>query len=342
MGVRFGVEQTDVAKILRAQTEISGLTDRQAFNVQNSIARLASRQGVLAKDVFADIAQNTEMFAKFAKDGGQNIGLAAVQAKKLGLSLDTVGTIAENILDFQTSIESELKASLLLGRQLNLNRARELALAGNMAGLQEEIVRLVGSEQELNRLNVIERKTLAQALGITVEQLSKLAGGEVEVKNSEMKQNTDQMAALTQVLLAATIVQGARVGLPLLGKGFDMAVGAAGFGRVTKGVFKSGPRAGQTFLQQGGKFVSNTTTNRMLTSRLGTMALVGSRLIPQIALISAGIFALTKVVQHISGKSDDIADNTRKTVSTMAQDSNWPLITSDKLGSGAKYIPNKG
>ena len=328
MGVRFGVEQTDVAKILRAQTEISGLTDRQAFNVQNSIARLASRQGVLAKDVFSDIAANTELFAKFAKDGGQNIGLAAVQAKRLGLSLDTVGTIAESVLDFQSSIEGELKASLLIGRQLNLNRARELALAGDLAGLQQEIVSLVGSEQELNRLNIIQRKSLAQALGITVEQLGKLAGGEVELKSSEMKQNTDQMAALTRVMLAFTIAQGFRVGVPLLGKGFDMAAGAAGIQRTTTGVFKSGPRAGQTFLKQGGKFVSNTATNRMLTSRLGTMALVGSRLIPQIALISAGIFGLTKLVQHISGKSDDIADNTKKSVS---QELNFPIFTSEAL-----------
>ena len=73
--------------------------------------------------------------------------------------------IYEGVLDFQSSIESELQASLLIGRQLNLNRARELALAGDLAGLQQEIVKQVGSEAELNRLNVIQRKSLAEALG---------------------------------------------------------------------------------------------------------------------------------------------------------------------------------
>ncbi len=141
------------------------------MNIQTQISRFAKLRGVLPKDIIADIANNTELFAKFAKDGGMNIGLAAVQAKELGLSLSTVENISTSLLDFQSSIEGELKASLLIGRQLNLNKARELALAGDLAGLQQEIVSQVGSEAELNRLNVIQRKALAQALGITVAEL---------------------------------------------------------------------------------------------------------------------------------------------------------------------------
>ena len=211
LGVRFGVEQTDVAKILRAQTEISGLSQGQALDIQSSIATLAGRRGVLAKDVFADIAQNTELFANFAKDGGLNIGRAAVQAKELGLSLDTVGKVAENVLDFQSSIESELQASLLIGRQLNLNRARELSLAGDIEGLQKEIVKLVGSEAEFNQLNVIQRKKFAQALGVTTTELSKLVSGEVQLKSNDTKDNTDAVRGLTMVMIAATGVQAGKL-----------------------------------------------------------------------------------------------------------------------------------
>ena len=211
LGVRFGVEQTDVAKILRAQTEISGLSQGQALDIQSSIATLAGRRGVLAKDVFADIAQNTELFANFARDGGMNIGRAAVQAKELGLSLDTVGKVAENVLDFQTSIESELQASLLIGRQLNLNRARELSLAGDLEGLQKEIVKLVGSEAEFNQLNVIQRKKFAQALGVTTTELSKLVSGEVQLKSNDTKDNTDAVRELTMVMMIAAGFQAGKV-----------------------------------------------------------------------------------------------------------------------------------
>ena len=208
---RFGIDTSDSAKILQAQTAISGLTDKQARDTQLSIARFARLRNVLPADVLGDIASNTEMFAKFAKDGGVNLGIAAVQAKELGLSLSTIDSISSSILSFQSSIESELEASLLIGRQLNLNRARELALAGDQAGLLQEIVKQVGSEEELNRMNVIQRKKLAEALGITVQELGKLADRQVELGSSDIQKNTLALKELNKVLLATAGIGAGKV-----------------------------------------------------------------------------------------------------------------------------------
>ena len=87
----------------------------------------ARTAGVMPKLVLDDIANSTETFAKFAKDGGKNISCCC-RTKKLGLNLDTVAGIAESLLDFESSIEKQMEASVLLGRQLNLDKARELAL----------------------------------------------------------------------------------------------------------------------------------------------------------------------------------------------------------------------
>jgi len=249
---RFGIDQGEAAKILRAQTELSGLSDNQALNIQKNIANFARLRGVIPKDIIKDIADNTKLFAEFAKDGGQNIGLAAVEAKRLGLSLDTVASISDSLLDFQTSIEAELQASLLIGRQLNLNKARELALSGDLAGVQREIVKQIGSEAELNKLNVIQRRKLATALGITVAQLNKLAGGEVEFASSDIDRNTIAMDRLTNSIIAATAIGGGRAILAgrsglartvlrsrLVGataaRGLAMGAGAVGFGATGVG-----------------------------------------------------------------------------------------------------------
>ena len=208
---RFGIDEKDQAKILAAQINISGASKQTALNIQSTLAKSASMRGVLPEDVFQDIANNTEQFATFAKDGGQNIGEAAIRARELGISLDTVFKVSDGILDFQSSIENELKASLLIGRQLNLNEARRLAMAGDQAGLQEEILRQVGSEEELQRMNAIQRKSLAGALGVTVLELNKLASGELEVKNSDMKQNTDAMRTLTVVMAGAVLAFAGRL-----------------------------------------------------------------------------------------------------------------------------------
>ena len=73
-----------------------------------------------------------------------------------------------------SSIEKSLEASVLLGRQINTDRARQLAFAGDQKGLLEEIQRLVGGEAEFEALNFAQRRALAGAVGTSVEQLSRL------------------------------------------------------------------------------------------------------------------------------------------------------------------------
>jgi len=278
----FGTSADESAKILQAQTEIAGLTDKQAFAIQKQIGRFAALRGVLPKDVLSDLASNTELFAKFAQDGGRNLGLAAVQAKELGLGLSTVGTIAESVLDFQTSIESELQASLLIGRQLNLNRARELALAGDLAGLQQEVVRLVGSEQELNRLNVIQRKSLANALGITVAELGRLAGGEVDLQSTDTQQNTQAVRNLTLVLATTTAGLGARAG-------FAGRVGLA-----------------QGIVRRGGGRVLATRAAALLGVASG-----GGALLAAVLGVGSILGIIRSLMQKTADSNDLIAGNTR-------------------------------
>jgi hypothetical protein len=336
LGVRFGVEQTDVAKILRAQTEISGLTQGQALDIQSSIASLAGQRGVLAKDVFSDIAENTELFANFAKDGGQNIGRAAVEAKQLGLSLDTVGKIAESVLDFQSSIEGELKASLLIGRQLNLNRARELSLAGDMAGLQREILSLVGSEAQFNQMNVIQRKALAQALGVTTTELSKLVSGKLEVKNRDMLDNTKAMGFLTQALLISTAVQTGRLlgpgGLNLIGKNARYAPQLGRIkadGTLDKRFAVNKKLMSQGLKVQGGKIVGGMVGRRALASVTGlAFGPIGFG----IATIVTFMPQILGLIKKLTGSNDEIASNTKKQIS---QELNYPLFSSETLSSNA-------
>lgn len=341
LGVRFGVEQTDVAKILRAQTEISGLSQGQALDIQSSIATLAGRRGVLAKDVFSDIASSTELFANFARDGGMNIGRAAVQAKELGLSLDTVGKVAENVLDFQSSIESELQASLLIGRQLNLNKARELSLAGDLEGLQKEIVKLVGSEAEFNQLNVIQRKKFAQALGVTTTELSKLVSGEVQLKSNDTKDNTDAVRALTLIM---TVAAGAQVGRLARGVGGMFSTqlakrqSALKINRTASGGFKiAGSGPGRPFKTMKEAKIARGT---MMTTPAMRMLGGGARFIPYVGQIITALSFLPMLFslgQRFMGKSEE---QTRK--QDIASKLNFPVFSSELMSSTNSTTPSSG
>ena len=97
---------------------------------------------------------------------------AVATAKSLGVEMEAISNSAGQLLDFESSIEKELQAELLLGRDINLERARQAALTGDQTALMEELVREAGSLEELQQMNVLQQEALAGALGISVDQLS--------------------------------------------------------------------------------------------------------------------------------------------------------------------------
>jgi hypothetical protein len=97
---------------------------------------------------------------------------AVTQAKMLGLNMEQTAKMAGKLLDFESSIEAELEAELLTGRDLNLEQARLLALKGDTAGAAAEIAKQVGSSAEFAQMNVIAQQSLADAAGLTVDELS--------------------------------------------------------------------------------------------------------------------------------------------------------------------------
>ena len=171
--VAIGLTNQEGAQLFGTLKSIVGLTDEQAENLAKQTALLADQEGLLPNAVFRDIVGSTDAIAGFTKDGGKNIAKAAIEAKKLGTNLDTAAKIADGLLEFDTSIEAALEASLLIGRNINLDRARQLALSGDISGAMKDVVSQLGSEAEFNRLNVIQRDALAKAVGVSRGELAK-------------------------------------------------------------------------------------------------------------------------------------------------------------------------
>ena len=112
---------------------------------------MAQGTGVAPVDILKDMSNSFVTIAKFSDESGENIAKASIMALKLGTNLDTVAGIAEGLLDFESSINKEVEASVLIGRSLNFQRARELALANDIEGAMANVVSQLGSEEEFNR-----------------------------------------------------------------------------------------------------------------------------------------------------------------------------------------------
>jgi len=172
--VATGISNDEATKLFGTFMKIGGLTSDQAENLIESTAQLAAQKGVAPKAVLQDMASSAEEIAGFTKGTGENIAEAAVQARQMGLSLSTTAKIAEGLLDFESSIANEIEASVMIGRQLNFQKARQLALDGDIAGATKDIVSQLGSEAEFNKLNFLQRKSLAKSIGVSVTEMKKL------------------------------------------------------------------------------------------------------------------------------------------------------------------------
>ena len=87
-------------------------------------------------EVVAEIASaSDETLAMFGK---QNMELEkqVLIGKKIGLNLNQQASIAKSLLDIESSIEAEMEARVLTGKELNLDKARELALEGDISEQQ--------------------------------------------------------------------------------------------------------------------------------------------------------------------------------------------------------------
>lgn len=228
---RLGVSGEEAATLVNQFGNLSGRSSEFAMNTLEATSQLASANGVAPAGVMKDIAQNTEFFALYAKDGGANIGEAAIQAKRLGVDLSTASKISDNLLDYQSSVQSEMQASVLLGRNLNLNKARELAYAGDAAGAMKEALEAAGGINAYNDMDVYQRRAVAEAIGVGADELQKMVANQEKALTpvGQLEGQFNSITAAVQEMgagIAGTAVKG--IGGMLIGmKDFKSQVSQA-------------------------------------------------------------------------------------------------------------------
>ena len=120
--------------------------------------------------------------------------------------MSAVASVTESLLDFETSIEKSMEASMLLGRSINTDRARMLAIQGDQAGMMKEILKQVGGEAEFNKMNVLQRRALAESIGVNVEQLSRLvrnnqASASGQITQADGANNMEKLTSVSNTFL---------------------------------------------------------------------------------------------------------------------------------------------
>ena len=149
------------------------------------------------KEVMKDISNVSKATTLSLGMSTKELAKAVSTTKALGMEMSQVEGIADSLLNFESSIEKELEAELLLGKNINLEKARQAALNNDIAGVAEEIAKQAGSAAEFGEMNRIQQQALADAVGMSREELAKslfvqeqignLTGEEYELRKQQIE-----------------------------------------------------------------------------------------------------------------------------------------------------------
>ena len=249
-----------------------------AFNGQN-------KQGVLAKTVLKDVANVSEDIALTYLGYPEKLGAAATAAASMGTNLSGVAKIAEGLLNFESSIAAEMEAELLTGQSLNLEKARQFALMNDLEGVATELLNQGITSLSYSKLNFIQQKKQAAALGMTRAEMSKmlmtqgLSVNMSKVGLSDMQKQTLESMEQQEVQekLSAAVAKMQQAFAPIVGiiaKIVSNTVVLNSILAVVAGTYVV--KMGLGFLRMVG-YTGSILTNMGLMSKLGgTMSKVGS------------------------------------------------------------------
>ena len=148
--------------------------DDNADSLINQVNALNESSGLFinSKEVLKDVSK---LSASTTLSLGKNpaaLAEAVTIAKSLGMEMSKIDAIAGSLLDFESSISNELEAELLLGKDINLEKARQAALNNDLATVATEIAKQAGSSAEFTAMNRIQQEALAKAVGMSREDLA--------------------------------------------------------------------------------------------------------------------------------------------------------------------------
>lgn len=191
----YGMSADSIAPAMTAMKALGAESNAAASAQLAQIGHMAQMEGVAPAKVFEDITANMGTFSRFGKEGGKNLAKASIMARKLGTSLESMAATSDALLDFESNINDQMEASMLTGRMINMDKARELALKGDIAGQEREILKQIGTQAEFEAMNVVQRDALAKATGKSTEDLASMLANQANLNamTSEERAEKERM-----------------------------------------------------------------------------------------------------------------------------------------------------
>jgi hypothetical protein len=170
----FGIANEDATEFVAQLEAMTGLSEQTATNYAIQVTNVAKLAKVAPSKVFKDIAEAAKDSAEYFGTGFDNMAKTAIEARRLGTTLKEVMGVNEQLLDFEGSIEQELKANAFAQGQFNLTQARALAATKDYSGALDEVLDQMERGRRFADKDLWTQKELAKTVGSTPAVIQKL------------------------------------------------------------------------------------------------------------------------------------------------------------------------
>jgi len=167
----LGISNENAVDLLATITAATGESKRLAMDSLNTLTNFAKLEGVAPGVVIKDLSNNAELFASFIGRGEENLIKAASAARRVGLEFGNLVGLGDDLLDVTDRLQREQTLSIILGRQVSLQRFAVLNAQGKVADAQRE---LASQLRGIEGLSAQQVRFAAGAVNLTVEELIKI------------------------------------------------------------------------------------------------------------------------------------------------------------------------
>lgn len=204
----FGLQAEDAEKI----SMLADATGQSYDNQLHSTIATAQATGKVYKfnfntnKILADVAKLSASIQASFKGSAASMAKAVIQTKLMGTTLQQMDGVADNLLQIESSIENQVTAQLVTGKNINLDKARMLSLNNDLVGVGNELVKQGIDYATFGKMNRVEQQATAAAMGMQKDEFAdmlmkqevyKRAGADIAATDSaSMKLNEEKIALL--------------------------------------------------------------------------------------------------------------------------------------------------
>jgi len=169
-----GIQAENGAEFLSILMSQSGVSKELALTELDRLATMARMEKVAPAQIFEDLAADADMFASFIGNSEKELIKAASAARKLGFEFGSIVELGDSLLDITETINKEQQLSLILGKQVSLQRFAILSSQGRVDAAQRE---LASQLRGFSGLTALQQRQASGVLGGGgVAELRKMLG----------------------------------------------------------------------------------------------------------------------------------------------------------------------